>query len=276
MKTILLPTDFSATAKHAAQYAIAFAKQIGVQKIVFYHSYQAPVLADPSIPSVQLLDMEGLREAGAVGLQNFIKAFSEELAPFTIETINEFSVLSASINEICNQCNADVVVMGVTGASALEQTLIGSTAISVMRNCTRPVIIVPPKANFSPIKEVVLACDLKNVVDTTPVEAISKLLELTKAKLYVLNLDQNGASKDSNTPNEAHSLFVLFKKFSPELHLMNTEDEMSAIDQFVNEHKIDLIITIPKKHGFFDRLFSTSFTKKLAYHSHIALMAVHD
>jgi hypothetical protein len=39
---------------------------------------------------------------------------------------------------------------------------------------------------------------------------------------------------------------------------------------------VDLIITIPKKMGWFDSLFRRSHTKMLAFHSHVPLMVVHE
>ena len=49
----------------------------------------------------------------------------------------------------------------------------------------------------------------------------------------------------------------------------------TSINQFAEEHAVDLIITIPKHHGLLDSLFTTSHTTKLAFHSHLPLMVIH-
>jgi nucleotide-binding universal stress UspA family protein len=51
---------------------------------------------------------------------------------------------------------------------------------------------------------------------------------------------------------------------------------MDAVNQFVEDKEIDLIITVPKKHSFLSNIFRSSYTKKLAYHSHVPIIAVHE
>lgn len=41
---------------------------------------------------------------------------------------------------------------------------------------------------------------------------------------------------------------------------------------FAEDEDVDLVITIPKKFGFFESLFKRSVTKKLAYHTEIPLL----
>ena len=71
MKTILIPTDFSTTAKNAAFYALGIAKQFGMDRIVLYNAYQAPVSVDPMVPTVQLLDMDLMKKSSEEGLADF-------------------------------------------------------------------------------------------------------------------------------------------------------------------------------------------------------------
>jgi hypothetical protein len=68
----------------------------------------------------------------------------------------------------------------------------------------------------------------------------------------------------------------LLKEFSPTYHFIENESFTAGINLFSEKNHIDLIITMPKKHGFFDSLFKKSHTKKLAFHSHLPLMVMHD
>jgi hypothetical protein len=47
------------------------------------------------------------------------------------------------------------------------------------------------------------------------------------------------------------------------------------VNNFALDNQIDLIIAVPKEHGFFANLFATSHTKELVFHTHIPLMLVH-
>ena len=69
-----------------------------------------------------------------------------------LEERMEYAVIADDINKICEETDADLIVMGITGTSKIEEVLIGSTAISVVKHTKIPVIIVPPDASYSSIK----------------------------------------------------------------------------------------------------------------------------
>ena len=64
--------------------------------------------------------------------------------------------------------------------------------------------------------------------------------------------------------------------YKPEYLFENNNNFVEAVNIVALEKMIDLIITIPKKHGLFEGLFHTSATKKLAYHSHVPIMVIHE
>jgi hypothetical protein len=163
--------------------------------------------------------------------------------------------------------------MGITGASKIEEVLIGSTATSVVKNTRIPVIIIPPNARCHQIEQVMLACDYKKVEESTPFEPIKKLLEATNAKLFVLNVYQ----KQSNTSKTGQNrLSAMLQSFNPDFQNIDTTDFVRGINDFVETNNIVIIITIPHKHGLFEGLFRESHTKQLAFHSHVPLMCLHE
>ena len=275
MKVILVPTDFSEVAKNAAQYAIELAKQVHAQKIVLYNAYQAPVITEPTMPVVQLIDMDTLKGITEEGLETF-KAWMQPLTPAGIEldTLSEFAVLSNNIDDVCERVQADIVVMGITGGSKIEEVLIGSTAISVVNHSKVPVIIIPPDARYSPVQKVALACDFKKIEDTTPLHAIKTILKDTNATFMVLHVDHHQVS--DGAMREREKLQQMLQGLNPEFHQVQHEDFVEGINDFADKNGIDLLITIPKKHGLFEGLFKRSHTKRLAFHSHVPLMCIHE
>lgn len=275
MNTILVPTDFSSTAKNAALYAIELAGQLNASKIILYNAYQAPVVTEPTMPVMQMLDIDSLKKISAEGMK-FFRASLEQTSSgnVAIEEISEFAVLPNAIGEVCQRIGANLVIMGITGASRIEEALIGSTAISVVKHTKVPVIIIPPHARCKQVARVMLACDYKKIEKTTPLLPIKKILEETKAKLYVVNISKKQSGND--VAGQDAVLNNMFKQFSPELHHLDDEDFMTGINDFAEAHNIDMIITIPRKHGMFDGLFKQSHTKQLAFHSHVPLMCIHE
>lgn len=276
MNTILLPTDFSSVSKNAVLYAFKLAPALGANKIILYNVYQAPVINEPTMPAVQIMDFDALSSISLDGLEQ-LKAEILTLQPegLEVECLSEFGLLDAGINDVCTQAGADLIVMGITGGNNLEEVLIGSTATSVAHHTKIPVIIVPPLTTFSAIEAVVLVCDFKKVEEKTPVAEIRKILDKTRAKLHVLHVEEH-AKQDDRIPYQKEILERLLAGYDPEFHFVKHEDFAEAINEFSKLHKVDLIITIPKKHGLFDRLFKRSHTKHLAFHTSIPLMCIHE
>lgn len=280
MKNILVPTDFSATAKNAAFYALKLAEQLNVKKLVLYHSYEIPVTIDPMVPGIQMLDIESIKEGSEKALEKFtleLKAFANDIM---IDTVNEYGALTTGLDAVCAKANAGLVVMGITGGSLLAEKLIGSNTISVAKHTSIPVIIVPANANFTRIEKIMLLSDFDKADKTIPIEPVRKILADTKAKLLVFNMeeepDEYGVMYPSNMMGESYAMHTLLQDLNPEYHFSHGKNYVEAVNEFAMEHQIDLIITIPKKHSFFESLFTSSHTKKLAFHSHVPLMVVHS
>jgi len=272
MKTILVPTDFSATAKNAALYAIDLANQLNASKIILYNAYQAPVVTEPTMPVMQMLDADTLKKISSDSMKQFRSSLTVGIGTnIEIEEINEYAVLPNAIGEVCERTGADLIIMGITGSSKFEEVLIGSTAISVVKHTKVPVIIIPPHARCHKLEKIMLACDYKKVEETTPLDAIKKLLDATNPKFYVLNVSSK--QKDSR---QEQLLKSMLQSYNPEYHEVNSDDFIGGINEFAEKNSIDLIITIPKKHGLFEGLFRESHTKQLAYHSHVPLMCIHE
>lgn len=279
MNIILVPTDFSPVAKNAAKYAISLASDLRAKKIIFYNAYQAipPVINEPSAPAIPVMDLDTMQDISRTSLKHFTSEMKAICPPeVQIEQITEYAAIAIDINEICKKTGAEIVVMGITGASKIEEILIGSTALSVVKNTDVPVIIVPDGASYSSIKNVMLACDFKKVAETIPVKLLKNILNITGASLNVLNVYESEKELSADKTKQQELLNSLLNEYSPRFHFVNNTDFISGINNFVDDHHIDLIIAIPKKHGILDGLFRERHTKKLAFHSHIPLMYIHQ
>jgi len=278
MKTILVPTDFSSTAINASEYAIQLGKQLGAEKIILYNVYQiqTAIASDPIIPVVGVFDLENIKSISESGLNNALMELKKSHPDVDIETLSEFGLLTENIDQTCKDKFVDLIVIGITGGGAIEENLFGSNTITVAKHTSVPVVIVPSKARFTTIQNIALVSDFKKVVESTPVAPIRKILDASKARIFVLNVDHSNREFDSDTPFESLMLDTLLAGYKPEYHFIDDPDFVACINDFVIDRKIDMLITIPKKHGLFDKIFKRSHTKMLAFHTHIPIMVVHE
>lgn len=277
MKNILVPTDFSETALNAAKYAVGFAEQLGVEKIILFNAYQSPLSVDPNMPILQLVDIENMKKWADESLEKFM----QKLIPFCnkdikLELRSEFTTLNNGIKKVCENTKIAYIIMGITGGSLLDEVLVGSNTVQVAQHSSIPVLIVPPNSKFKKLERIVLAADFNKVVQTTPTHEIKEIVTASKSKLFILNINQKQKEISDEENFETLMLDTLLYELKPEYHFIENENFMDGINTFVLDNQIDLIISIPKKHGLFESLFKRSYTKKLAFHSFVPLLSIHE
>ncbi len=261
MQTILVPVDFSETASGAAKYSVQLFKGSTNTEIIFYHMY-----SDDDGEDLALAALENLRnELQTPGLLiNIISTQGKDLVEET--------------EKVARHRKADLIVMGITGRSALAQVFIGSNTLKMTDQKVCPVLIIPADASDRAIEHVMLATDLKDVVNTIPSAPIkTALAAFNNPKLHVLNVNSEVyISLSESEEIERNNLKEMFAEFNPEFYFLRLYDVDDAIHQFAEDKNVDMIIAIHKQHSLLGRLFSSSHTKKLAYHSSVPVLVVHE
>src|SRR6185369_9321632 len=135
MKTIIVPTDFSAISNNAIDYAVDLAKATGSSILVF-HAYQVPV-SMTDVPIV-LLSVEELKRSLQERTGNSIKIYAETKLGDTVD----------ELEDVCTKVKPFAVVMGTKGATGMERVLFGSTTLTTIRHLNWPVIVVPPGKKY--------------------------------------------------------------------------------------------------------------------------------
>jgi len=275
MKKFLVPTDFSETAKNAARYAVELAANDPDALIILYNVFDK--LATGSDGSV-LTETDDDRKKILNSALAQLEIELHEIANVRIQYVaEEGRSLVENVERYIRHNGIDIVIMGITGSTKLEQIFIGSNALNMAREGVCPVIIVPPNARFSKIKNVLLASDFKNVKGTTPVAQIQMVLDIFKPNLHIVNVDsEHYVELTEEFKSEKAWLEKRFEEYHPQFYFIRMFDFLDAISNFTADHQIDLIVTVPRKHSFLRGLYKTSHTKKLAYHSHVPVVAIHE
>jgi nucleotide-binding universal stress UspA family protein len=274
MKTIIVPTDFSAISNNAIEYAIDLAKATG-SSILLFHAYQVPV-SMTDVPIV-LLSVEDLQKANESKMDE-VKRSVQEKSGDAIKIYAETKLGDTvdELEEVCDKVKPFAVVMGTKGATGMERVLFGSTTLTTIRHLSWPVIVVPPGKKYSTIKKIGFACDFREVVNTTPTHFIKDFVKEFGAELHVLNVDHKNSHFKPDTPQESVLLHTMLEDLNPKYDFIEEANIEVGIEKFAEKNDLDLIITIPKKHKLLDGLFRKSHTKDLIFHSHLPIMCVHE
>lgn len=269
MKTFLVPVDFSDTSKNAARYAAQLASGIQDAQIILYN-------ASDKITSISEGN-DGSRKSVSAKELDILKTELNALGNTQITFIAEEGSFVSNLEKYVSNTSIDLIVMGITGSSRLTQIFMGTNTLNVIRHVNVPVMIIPPDARFSSIKNVLLISDFKDVANTTPFKEIGATLDLFKPNLHIINVDSEHYIELTEDYKKEKAVMVdHFGKYNPEFSFLRLFDFLDGVNTFVETKNIDAILTVPKKHSFLSALFQVSHTKKLAYHSHVPIIAVHQ
>jgi nucleotide-binding universal stress UspA family protein len=275
MKTILVATDFSQAANNAVNYAAHLAESMQA-KLLLFHAYNVPVI----ISEVPVM-MPNLEEVEKDSLKRLKHLQSKLMASFNkaIE-IDFYCTCGFAIDEIKNYTEkngVDFIVLGMQGAGALSEKLIGSVTSTLINETKIPVICMNHKDHFKSYKKIVFACDLGEFKNTQIFEPIKKFIQLFNAKLFILNVFNKNHSEPTITEAVAgFRLDQILADVNHQLCYVENNDVVEGINEFVKEHDIDLLIMMPRHHSFLNKLFNEPHTKKMAFHSLVPLMTIHE
>ncbi|HRP54814.1 universal stress protein [Agriterribacter sp.] len=273
MKKIIAPVDFSEPAVNAAKYAVQLAADLPDSTVTLYYVYETIIAGSDGTPL--LIDPDARKNVAIMALNN-LRNELKSISTVPIDVVAEEGRLAPCLEKYVKQQGADLIVMGITGSSKIEQLIIGSNTLNVISKDICPVFIIPGNASYKKIERAIFTSDLKNVESTTPLRPLKKALDMLKPELYVVHVTTTHAAVPEAELEEKRKLEPLLKGYNPHFFFVLEEDFTPAVDKFAEEYSADIIITVPRKHSFLSGLFKSSNTKKLAYHSSVPILALHS
>jgi nucleotide-binding universal stress UspA family protein len=153
------------------------------------------------------------------------------------------------------------IVISSHGAGSVERLLVGSTTNSLARDAECPVLVVPADINFSKPEKIGLASDFREVVKHTPQKTIIALLDAFGAKLEILHADPDFHEFEPATMEEGLMLDTMFEDHRPSFRFLHSGYTEESILTYAAEHYIDMLVVVPKEHGFAERLFRHQHTE---------------
>lgn len=266
MDTLLITTDFSGAAAHAATYAARLSKTLNLKSIVLYHSYD-----------MENVNTSEIHEGSLMALEALYSTLKKDLHPDArVQLIANDLPLVLGVERICEQEHVSLVVAGTTGKSDLAQFFLGSNTISLAEKCPVPLLIVPHDAKFKPIARIVFACAMDKVKETTPVDEITYFTKQLGSDLLVLNVGLEHKRYHPKIIPEQRDIYNLLNHLEPVYHFIEDDEIAEGIMDFVEDHDAQMLISVPKTHGFFESLFKRSVTKNLAAETEVPLLVLRE
>ncbi|HEV3411741.1 MAG TPA: universal stress protein [Puia sp.] len=276
MNKFIVPIDFSDASKNAARYAAHISNGLPDAQLILYNVFEALEYGSDSSP---LSTEGGEDEARKEIVELALESVRTDISGLTNAGI---SIVAEESNRFLDSLEAYVlnndiqfIVMGTTGSTRLGEMLMGGNTLNIVKRRIVPVIIVPPGAHSTSAKNVMLLTDFKETDFTIPIHTVKSVLDLFKPRLHIVNVDhEHYVQVTEEYANERNKLDASLADYKPDFYFIRLFDFLDAINQFVIDNQIDLILTFPRRHSFLSNVFKTTSTVKLAYHSHVPLVAI--
>lgn len=272
MKKIIVATDFSTSATNAAHYAadMAVALQAG---LVLLHSYELPALYT-EVPVIE--NIQGLKQDAVDALERLKKELQARTNnQVAIEAEVQEGAFFAVLKACCEAVVPYAVVMGSQGTTAAERFFFGGHTVHAVKHLHWPLITVPKGTSFTTIKRIGLALDFDKTLETTPVVEIKKWIADFNAELHILNAG-NEKIYNADIVHESGVLRQLLGNIEPHYHFITNDNLDEGVMEFAAKNKIDLLVVLPKRHNFIEKLLYRSHTKNMVLHSPVPLVALHQ
>ena len=141
LKKVLVPTDFSESARHALTYGISFAREYEAELTLLHVvenltvGYASDLFPVPMAEVFQEISGYARTELAKLGTEARAKSI-------TVEEVVIQGKPSAEIMRFARETEVDMIVLGTHGKGVLDQALFGSTTERVVRRAPCPVLTV--------------------------------------------------------------------------------------------------------------------------------------
>ncbi len=273
MKTILVPTDFSANANNALEYAVEIA-HLTEAALILLHVY-TPAVSKSNIISAFITDeVEDAKKEILEKLNIVRKTIEQEYTGITCQTQVAVGETVDEIIAVSIQLPADLLIMGTLGASNLTRSLFGSNTASVIESSSCPVMCIPAEYTFKIPKRILFATNF-SYDDIQGATKLATLAKAFKSEIMIGHVD--------TSPEEDETEEVSMQKFISEVKLIsdysdftyrivNDHNVSMGLDLILQESAIDVVALSTHKRNFFEKFYNPSLTKKISLYIDIPIL----
>lgn len=280
MKTVLMLTDFSANASHAAKSSLMLVEKLHAD-IFLYNAYDDLPMIPAYTGGPWVVDEFSFRKnESIVGLtqlsiqiKHLITSFCTDDYKPKIDYQSEDGSLGNNIPSIIQEKDVALIIMGTSTNSTLNHFFFGSDTLSVIEHSSCPVLVIPPKSEMKKIKKVTLA----TAFELSDINAITYLVGLGKTLCFELEIVHVSLLEESENPAKEKAIYShvdAIKQTNVTYQQIRGKDVINRLNRLCKDNESDMLVLVHYRHGFFSNIFNKSTTEKALVNHHIPLMII--
>jgi nucleotide-binding universal stress UspA family protein len=266
MKTILIATDFSSASRVASLYGVQFAKALNA-KIILFNAYKIPHSVPALTVSISRYDIMMQTDKKLIDEADFL-----DPKRTLIEIMCDEGDAENAIINIANEKKIDFIIAGMKGGGKNLKKIFGSTAASLTKDTNIPLILIPENAGYKSPEIIVFASDLGLNTDLHAIEELTNITQFFKSKLYVVTVLKNKNKDWFEVLHTPQTLRKAVEGSGATFEYPIDIDITHALNSFIEKHDADMLVMMPHRHEWLERIFRKSETKDMIFHTHVPLL----
>jgi nucleotide-binding universal stress UspA family protein len=297
---VLLATDGSAHSHAAADYLLAmpFRSPMDVDIVSVVNP---PVVVDPGMGGMPM-DLGAFMEEERKDVELRVEASAEEFTKkargnslHSVHTHVSMGLPAREVLRLSEETNANLIVMGAVGHSALERVLLGSISDYVATHSGVSTLVVRQKsdAELAPALSSILVAvsgrskdqhlvNWLRLLNLKPNVQIHLVRILRLETLYRQDLRQKASQFWNSFVAEAHREVLDLETqlqsmgLNTDAHVIESGHIGEALIEYAKRHDCDLVLTGHSDSGLLKRVFMGSTSRYVLRHAKCSVLTVRD
>jgi nucleotide-binding universal stress UspA family protein len=273
-KKIVIPYDFSETAGNAIRYAASIAALTKGELIIVFIQKKNEIL-DILLPSISVLKPSEVSEFLSEKLSDEAEKIEQKYGIKVTPVFSSGNISSEIIN-ICNEMDANLIVMGTQGNDSNNDLFLGSNTYRTLTKSNLPILTVRAAPSNKGFLSILLPIDLSPHTKQKINIAI-QLAKLFNGHIHVLGLFNESEQSDEIKLNNYVDLIekdCVKNKVSVTSLITKTDNKVKRILMHSQKVNADVIISMTDQDTEFESEILGNYIHQLINNSTIPVLCV--
>lgn len=278
MRHILIPTDFSENAMNAVKYALELFKY-EKSNVYFLQTYQDEVYKSIELLSTEVF--EDIIEEKAKHSREQLEQLLENVKQISPNPRHNYKVISAyntlidEIDEITEEKNIDVIVMGTKGKTNNTKHAFGSNTLQVLKYVNCPVLSIPSGYKYVQPKQVVFPTNYMVPYKRRELKLLCEMASPFRASIDLLHVS---LTTKLSRRQEDNRLFLEEELCKNNLNFITKANKniANAIFTYIDESKANMLVMVNTRHTFLEDFLFQSTVDKLSLNVEIPFLVMQN
>lgn len=278
MKKVLIPTDFSASASNAIEFALQSSKAIPME-ITLLHAFEIAGSTYTDYMGVNKEFSEQHADGARMELHHLKESIEKEHG-ILVKTVLVKDKLRHAIRLITEEEKFDLLLMGTYGAGESQDRFWGSNTGAEIGETGIPILVVPMGYRWKKPAHILFATnDFED--EPTVLNPLFELAELFAAEIQVVIF----TDEDDDTPHTFLDHTRTLPNYEVMLKKKYTKNNITTVQLYglefseslqahIDQTNTDILVMVTHHRTLWNKLFHPSMTRQMSYHTKIPLLVL--